>query len=507
MTRSQSCTVCLIALTNPAIYEEIVNTRNDKKKGVTGAHAVARTVDPSITRWRVEAHFGARAEQDACGDPYIGQSAAGVASARLELSADGRGRIETGEIEGDQPPAWDELIRRLGGDPKTTRVKGDTIRVSAREVTKKTEDGVPYNTIVRAYGASLVPRDSEMDNLAERVNTSVEAIKSGLRGGIKPVPAKKGACRNKNASFFIAWGDTQLGKSAGGGHETTVDRFVDCIARAVDAYEDRVTLGYRYNEVFMSIMGDINEGVAGSYDSQLFTVTLNQCDQVLLSIEVIAWAIEYVRVRTNLPMRVLFVNSNHGDMSRLSMTGGAKNKTTASDTTDRLIASTLQMQYRNEKDIEFLIPGGNLVMTAMLNGVPCAFAHGHGIGARAKALTIQQELVIYDKEITENNGGAPFLPRLWATAHYHSAQFSDVGPYLHVQTPALDGGSEWFTNISGKYSRPGLFVASISAEFEEDGGVSRPEFIFVAKAPKSKRTNWHQKLVDTFNSHHANYGE
>lgn len=503
----KQCSVCLIAVTDKKLYEEILEARNSKK-GISGAHKLVLTAAPKTTRWAVETHFGFRTEQTPCPDPLAHGIALGIAAAKMELTADGHGTIETGEIEGDKTPSWDDIIKTLGGDPETTQVKNSTIRVSAREVIKKDANGDPYTVVARSYSAALEPRDKTQELIQERVEQAVAEIRSGLRGGITPVASKprtKG--RNKAASFIIAWGDTQLGKSAGGGHEATVDRFIDCISRACDSYDERVSLGYRYNEVFMAIMGDLTEGVAGSYDSQLFTITLNKTDQDLLAIEVIAWAIEYVRSRTGIPLRVLFVNSNHGEHSRLSMTGGAKNKTSSSDTVDRMVASVLEMQYRDNKNVQFLIPGGNLVMTAKLNGVPCAFAHGHGIGARAKATTIQQELLVYDAELTEANGGAPFLPKLWVTAHYHHAQFTDLGPYLHVQTPALDGSSEWFTNISGRYSRPGLFVASVSSEFIEDGGVSRPEYIWVAKAPKTKRTDWHQKLIDTFNKYKDGYSE
>jgi hypothetical protein len=419
----------------------------------------------------------------------------------MELNADLSGNIESGDIAGDTVVEWNQLIHLLGGNPKTTQIKNSTIRVSARTVVR---EGI--SSIVRSYGASLEPRDTQRDGELARVIESVASIRASMRAPqAHPAPSQS----SKSSTFLIAWGDTQLGKSAGGGIEGVCERFFDAIDRAIVDYKEKVSLGIKFDSVFMPIMGDITEGVAGNYDSQLFTVLLNAADQQLLGLELVTWAVERVRTEIGLPITVAFVNSNHGEMSRLSTRGGGKNMTSASDTVDRVIGEILKKIYAGIKEgpaVTVLVPGGNLVVTHTASGVPVAIAHGHGIGAKAKATTVQQELLIYNHELTKNNGGVPFMPKVWITAHFHHFSVQDIGPYTHIQTPALDGGSEWFTNISGKYSRPGLVTGVIGSHLE--GGIDHIRAIWVAETPKRKKITAAQRLLAAdFSDRASNYGE
>jgi hypothetical protein len=477
MNTKNSCALCYLSSQNPKLYAEVVSIYNTG----TGEEA-ARKADVGV--YIIRKHFvGVKNRSTACVDAATARhnmkpvTIVG-ATPSMELTADGHGFINSGEIAGDAPVKWDELIRILGGDPDSVTIKNDTIRVSART----NADGV----IVRSYGASLAPR-----NIAVTENDYLQSIKTIKANMNKPSGLPKP--KRNGATFMIAWGDTQVGKAAGGGVEGVIHRFFDSIDKAIVEYHDNIKAGYTYKDIFMPIMGDITEGVAGNYDAQLFTVKLNACDQELLGFELICWAIERVRTETGLPLTIAFVNSNHGEKSRLSMRGGSKNVTSASDTNDRMFGELVKRFYSADKNVNVIVPGGNLVVPVKVNGVAVAIAHGHGIGPRAKANTIQQELLIYDAELTALNGGTPFMPRLWITAHYHHFQVADLGPYTWIQTPALDGGSEWFTNMSGRYSRPGLVTASIGEMFE--GGIDRVRAIWVAETPAPRKPTAQERLI------------
>jgi hypothetical protein len=48
--------------------------------------------------------------------------------------------------------------------------------------------------------------------------------------------------------------------------------------------------------------------------------------------------------------------------------------------------------------------------------------------------------------------------RVWVTAHRHSFQAFDIGSATVFQCPSLDGGSKWFRDTTGKYSRSGVLA-------------------------------------------------
>jgi hypothetical protein len=50
------------------------------------------------------------------------------------------------------------------------------------------------------------------------------------------------------------------------------------------------------------------------------------------------------------------------------------------------------------------------------------------------------------------------------THHFHHDKMSDWGACLWRQTPALDGGSEYFRQSSGEYSRSGMLTFVITPE-------------------------------------------
>lgn len=483
-----NCPVCEIAATNPVAYGAIEVAANGGRPagGIPEAMRLAAKAGLCVSERVMQSHFGRRKGTT----PHkvtVAPTASLKGEARLEIDATGTGTISTAETF-DAAIDWDNLIALLGGDPNTTVIKQDTIRVSARQVRVVNEDGSESFRTARSYSASLAPRDHTVELTDDYLESRIAEIKAALRTPSVPIKPKR-----DGAAFMIAWGDTQVAKAAGGGVEGVINRFFDAIDKAIQEYHDNMAAGYRYNSVFMPIMGDITEGVSGSYEGQLFSVRLNKTDQDLLGFELVCWAIERVRSEIGLPLTVAFVNSNHGEHSRLHAGGGGKNKTSASDTVDRMLGELTKKFYTNDKHITVIVPGGNLVVPIKVNGVNVAIAHGHGIGSRAKATTIQQELLAYDAELTETNGGVPFLPSVWLTAHYHHFSVQDLGPYTWIQTPALDGGSEWFTNTSGRYSRPGLVTASIGTMFE--GGIDRIRAIWVSDTPQRKKPSAKERLL------------
>jgi hypothetical protein len=505
MSAVKPCSVCELAITHPTLYRDVANMVEGGRAtgGIPAALAALGGKGVTASKLSLEVHFGRRKNTPAHNVTVAsGSSTAPLlrGEARMKLSADGSGEIETAETFEDVVD-WDGMVALLGGDTRTTQVKMDTIRVSARTVIYVDDDGNVRERIARSYGASLIPRTQADHDNTEKVAQLFTSVREAIANRpVHPRPAIADSDKPVG-TFGLFFGDMQIGKSEGNGIEGVVTRIYDALDRSIESYWQNVAMGERYDRVALAQMGDITEGVMGNYANQLFTVKLNKTEQEVLAREVMVSIIERIRAEIGLPVTVVSVNSNHGEQSR---GGGNKNLTSNSDTVDRRLALDLKAQYEmldafmaesgiaNPTPVDFIIPEGNLVVPAVFSGVNFAFAHGHGIGARQKATTIQQELLVYDKELQEMNGGYPFLPNVWVTAHYHHFMVQDCGPYTWIQTPALDGGSEWFTNMSGKYSRPGMLTISIGDHYE--GGVDHIRPIWVKDTPTKKKPSARERV-------------
>lgn len=498
---SASCSICDLAVTNPALYREASSLIAGGRStgGIPAAVTALGAKGINVSKVSLEVHFGRRKGKPAHKVTLPKESSAAPllrGEAKMSLSADGSGQIETAETF-DDAIDWDGLVAMLGGDPKTTQVKMDTIRVSARTVVYVDDDGNVCERIARSYGASLTPRTRAHIEAEAHIAVLFDEVRKAFSS--RPVITRPEIAPSKKpvGTFGLFFGDMQIGKSEGNGVEGVITRIMDALDRSIESYWQNVAMGERYDSVVLAQMGDITEGVMGNYANQLFTVKLNKTEQEDLAAEILLSIIERVRTEIGLPVTVISVNSNHGEQSR---GGGNKNLTSNSDTVDRRIALEFQRLYRmlalsgdNGPEVTFVIPEGNLVVPATISGVNFAFAHGHGIGARQKATTIQQELLVYDKELRAANNGMPFMPQVWVTAHYHHFSMQDCGPYTHIQTPALDGGSEWFTNMSGKYSRPGMVTLSIGEHYE--GGIDMVRPIWVAETPSKHKTPARERVA------------
>jgi predicted phosphodiesterase len=52
---------------------------------------------------------------------------------------------------------------------------------------------------------------------------------------------------------------------------------------------------------------------------------------------------------------------------------------------------------------------------------------------------------------------------LLITGHYHHLRIEQSGAKTHVQTPALDGGSQWFSNSTGQAAPAGMLTLTVGS--------------------------------------------
>lgn len=461
MITNAGCKVCEIE--NQELRSEIETYLNGKgKTGIPAALLLAASKGVELSKYGLQKH---RTEGHNMGNPspmpsspvdsarkgkksgFVNSEDSGPfldRNARVDTSPDGSGQIVTGESF--EPTAnWDQLLQEFGIDPKKILVKGDTIRVSARTVRYKDKFGEEQSRIARSYSAAFAPRpmnwldDDYIDNLTKGL----------INRGSKKVKTPKG-----NSTYLLCIADVQLGKSEGGGVDATVERFNKVMDESVSNFIELKERGFKFEKIAIAQMGDLLEGCTGNYDSQLFTVEINQRRQLDLATALMVAAIDRM-LEFGLPIHVVSVNSNHGSWLRR---GGRSNITSTSDTSDGAVEDSMKRAFRNDPRVTFSDLQDQAIVTAELSGTKVGFSHGHLTSpAKAGKWLDDQDRVLSRLE--------DFQADVFITAHSHHFRAVDQGAYMHYQCPALDGGSRWFQDLAGRWSKPGLLTMVLGDQY------------------------------------------
>jgi len=357
----------------------------------------------------------------------------------IEIGADG-GELQTGALE--QPielaSDWRAVLAGFGLDPDEFYVVDDTVKMSKWQQSKRTEDG--HRDIVWLY--------SYKARFSRRTPQATEADINELRAQIKKWRPKTPHIETTGepCTFLIAWADWQIGKSEGGGVEATVARvqqsFTDSLARINELRK----AGRNIRHVAIFNMGDPSEGCDNNYASQRATVQLNMRAQLNLVLDL--WTQGVAALQPDIFASVL---CNHGEWTR---NGGSKPVTSDSDNVGGYLGDTLQRIFSDTAlPNRWHIAHDEMVQMIDLSGVPVAITHGHKIsGKEHEWLRGQSQRLQYETGT---------MPRLWITAHRHHLAIDDFGPFFRLQCPSLDGGSKWFSDMTGKWSTPGTLTALV----------------------------------------------
>ena len=354
----------------------------------------------------------------------------------VEVGPDG-GEFQTGELYApiELSADWDDVLRGFGLDPGEFYVVDDTVRMSKWQQSKRTESGDRDIVWLYSYKARF----------ARRTPQATEADVGALRAKIdkwRPRSTKTNTADSEPCTFLINWADWQIGKSENGGVAATVERiqksFDDCSARIKELRR----AGRNIEKVAIFNMGDPSEGCSGNYASQTHTVQLNMRAQLNLVLDL--WTQGVAALQPDIFASVL---CNHGEWTR---NGGSKPITSDSDNVGGYLGDTLQRIFDDVGPSEWHIAHDEMVQMVELSGVPVAITHGHKItGKEFEWLRGQSQRLQYD---------AGVMPRLWVTAHRHHFSLEDYGPFWRAQCPSLDGGSKWFSDMTGKWSTPGTLT-------------------------------------------------
>jgi len=351
------------------------------------------------------------------------------------------GELFTGELTKplDLSTDWDEVLRSFGLDPAVFYVVDDTVKMSKWQTSKRTDDGDRDVIWLYSYKARFARRDPEIEPL------DIEALRDKIDRW-KPGKYSRGVVSSETApsTFVVCWADWQIGKSAGGGVQATVDRIHESIDLTLARIKELRKAGRNIEKIAIFNLGDPTEGCDGNYASQLFSVELNQREQLNLVLDL--WTTGLAAIEPDIFLSVL---CNHGEWKR---NGGSKSVTTDSDNVGGYLGDTLRRVFENREDgpSEWHIAHDEFVQTLNLSGIEVAVTHGHKItGKEFEWMRGQGQRIQFE---------TGKMPQLWVTAHRHHVSVEDFGAFWRLQCPSQDGGSKWYSDTTGKWSTPGTLT-------------------------------------------------
>lgn len=253
-------------------------------------------------------------------------------------------------------------------------------------------------------------------------------------------------------AVVVAYADPQVGKAqhTGGGTVDTEHRVGDLFGQAQDYIRAQ-----KPNKVVFGDMGDACENTQNS-SSQKHTNDLSFPEQIRVARRLFMYGADtFSRMVPELD--VFGVPSNHMQWRE---NGKAQGNASADFGLD--IVASVQDAFRLNDDayghVKFFYPEKHRESLVLnVAGLNTGFFHGHPAN-NADALP---------KFIAGQVAGrqALSLAEMFVSAHFHSYfQKTILANQLLLGCPAADNGSDWFTNLTGIWSSPGLLVFTV-----EDG--------------------------------------
>lgn len=281
---------------------------------------------------------------------------------------------------------------------------------------------------------------------------------------VKKVKKPKLPKVDKDDSIVFCFSDWQLGKPDGDGTKAIVERLNQMIPDFVDHVQKLKKNGKKIKNLYILSLGDIIENCNGHYDTQTYGVELNLRDQVKVARRIMVkalteWSPLFEKVV------VCAIAGNHGENRN-----NGKSYTDFADNHDVAIVEQVQeIVAQNQKafgHVSFYIPNNELSATVDVSGKVIGFAHGHQFRS---GVSIKTGRYAFDKGIKwfagQCMGKQPIGDSdMVVTGHFHHYFcISNHGRWF-MQAPSIDGGSEWYKDISGDWSPPAQVSFTVSSE-------------------------------------------
>jgi|GEM_PF-3586378 len=357
--------------------------------------------------------------------------------------SDGTRGVEAFEGIRDRPVTMKDVrewVRASGDDPEDF-----TLSMSSSAYGKDTYSNkmsaVPKNKRAAAQDAPV----------AEFIDDfNPEKILATLRGASfrRPSPVKDYG----DGTFVVSFNDTQFGKAEGGGTPATLKRLNAIIESVIVRINELRVIGRELGTLVIIGGGDIIEGCV-IFGNQSFNIDLDRRGQINTAVTSILDLIDRLAPMFH-KVVVLAARGNHGE-NRID-----GRKTTLYDNDDTMVFEMARLATDRDPElqhVEYIIAESEAAVWVDTSGWRLATTHGDIYAKGVQGTSIDKKAQNWYKNMAmtrEPVGSADVL----ITHHFHHEKSSDWGACEWHQSPALDGGSEWFRQSSGEYSISGMLT-------------------------------------------------
>ena len=338
-----------------------------------------------------------------------------------------KGVITTGPLT-NQPDNWKEILEIWGLPTDGSVTVLEPIQMRAWDT--QTKDGIQR---MFYYRASVVSTKRTL-----QTQELIDEIKNWK-------PLKRVEKATEGSAYLVAYADTQIGKMDGDGTSGTIDRVLQKTDAAIQRLKELRRLNRKIESIYLPQLGDCIEGFNSGGSARAWRNDLDLTQQIRVYRRLL---LHIVKEFAPLADRIVVpcVPGNHDEAVRF----GNQMATSYTDSFALDAAAAVQesLQISNDYDhVSFVFPKyDTLTVTLDVAGCVVGFAHGHQTRGRATDWWAKQA---HGKEPI---GDATLL----LTGHFHHLKIEQTGVKTWIQMPALDGGSQWFTERTGLTAPSGL---------------------------------------------------
>lgn len=243
-----------------------------------------------------------------------------------------------------------------------------------------------------------------------------------------------------DAAAVVAGYETQWAKVDGGGSEQILDNLFASHDTSLARYRDWRKRGL-CGDVVLCLVGDCLENGGISQGGALAAagrVDMTLTEQLRVYRRTLAQIVmDWLDVSETVTVAVVGGNHDqaerHGKIERNVRDSWALEGAAA-------VADVIDAAGLGER-VAWVLPQPNEVsVTFTVAGTQIGLIHGHQTRGKMREYVAQHALS------REPFGGSDII----VSGHYHSLKVDQIGPRtVHIQTPALEGGSDWFRHLTG----------------------------------------------------------
>ena len=327
-----------------------------------------------------------------------------------------------------------DLVARAGLNPDEWQISGP--------VQTRTWDSFD-GTVLRYHKFEVVSGETP-----EAIEEHIDELVARIRAPRKPISTPSGSESDAWAFFMADW---QVGKAHNGiGTPELIERVLQATDLAKARIKELRRIGRSMPHGAACGLGDLVEQCTGFYPGQSFQVDRNHRDQMKIAAELITHVIDELSPNFE-KFTAAFIRGNHGQRRQ-----DGKIFTEAKDNDDLAVAERVEEAFARagSTNVEFLIPDDEASMLLELGGVGVGLTHGDlfrkGTTPQAKARSWWGDMTFGQMEV------AP--AQILVSGHFHHLSVVSYGSKTHIQTPAMDCGSDWFANSTGDQSPAGALT-------------------------------------------------